>query len=154
MFASPGPNNYAVWFCVDVEHHVYGIIQPHRSGGPYSRADEQADYHWRELPQVACLSRHTRICRDKIRVCRDKIRLLSRQSFFRAIFFFFFATNIILSRQADFCRDKHVFVATRRVFCRDKTFLATNTPLSRQILSLHHFRRDKNDTCGRSCQRQ
>ena len=43
---------------------------------------------------------------------------------------------IFLSRQ-NFGRDKltFVFVATKHVFCRDKTFVTTNTRLSRQTLT-------------------
>ena len=35
-----------------------------------------------------------------------------------------------------FCRDTHVFVATKRVFCRDKSRLAAANVLSRQFLLL------------------
>ena len=60
----------------------------------------------------------------------------------------------VLSRQACFCRDKHLFVATKDVFClgksilvttnvlpRQKYFVATNILLSRQNLcrSKHTF---------------
>ena len=66
-------------------------------------------YHWRELPQVSCLSRQTRVCRDK---------------------HVFVATKVCLSRQT-FCRDKHIFVAASLLLsrqtcvCRDKTRLLT-----------------------------
>ena len=53
------------------------------------------------------------------------------------------ATNIIMSRQAYFCRDKHMFVATKHIFRRDKNMLvaaATNdtktASSSRRAISL------------------
>ena len=53
------------------------------------------------------------------RVCRDKHT--------------FVATSILLSRQAYFCRDKHI-LSRQAHFCRDKhTFVATSTLLSRQM---------------------
>ena len=47
----------------------------------------------------------------------------------------FVATNTCLSQQM-FCRDKHTFVATKDVFCRDKGFVATKLCLSRQRFCL------------------
>ena len=41
----------------------------------------------------------------------------------------FVATNLILSRQK-FCRNKHTFVATKDLFCRDKAFVATKIVLA------------------------
>ena len=66
--------------------------------------------------------------------CRDKntsfvaTKVLSRLTFCcdKA----FVAINIILSRQAYFCRDKHVFVVTD--ICRDKSFVAASLLVSRQ----------------------
>ena len=52
---------------------------------------------------------------------------------------YFAATKL----QAYFCRNKHEFVATKQVFCRDKTFVKTNTRLSRQIFVATKFCRDK-----------
>ena len=127
------------------------------------------------LPIIGGNCHNCHFCRHKsfVRVCRDKTR-----------FFFFFATkacysfvatNIcrdkcklvatkLLSRQADFCRDKHVF-------CLDKSMLfkyfqyTSNKVLSRQAYFCRNKRRilsrqkrvccdktcgDKNDTCGSS----
>ena len=82
-------------------------------------------------------------CRDK----HAKTRLLSRQKYACRYFFLFYffklykhvlylspnnsfvATNIILSRQK-FCRNKHIFVATKDLFCRDKAFVATKIVLA------------------------
>ena len=67
-----------------------------------------------------------------------------------------FVATEVLSWQAYFCRDKHVFVMTKRVFCHDKgfvvasillswrkSFVATNTCLLQQKWYLWQ---------GRSCQ--
>ena len=69
-------------------------------------------YHWRELPQVSFLSRQ-KFCaclsRQNPFFPRQKHAIiLSRQ--------IFVVTNVSLSRQTYFCRDKHVF-------CRDKSML-------------------------------
>ena len=82
------------------------------------------------------------LCRDKSmfaateRLSRQKL-CLSRQNIFVATKLLscqiFVATNTCLSRQM-FCRDKHTFVATKDVFCRNKSkfmFVATKV-LSRQ----------------------
>ena len=85
----------------------------------------QGFYHRRDLPLVSFLSRQntsfvvTKVC-------------LSWQ---------IFVATKVLSRQAYFCRDKHVFVTTKNVFCCDKKhvlswqkacFVVTNTYLSQQ----------------------
>ena len=82
----------------------------------------QAHKHWHKLPQVSFII--------------IKIRLLSRQKYTCRVKTFV-ATNI--------CRDKHTFVATKDVFCRntprvchDKTFVVTSfvvTKLCRTCLS-------------------
>ena len=59
----------------------------------------------------------TKVLSGQTRVCRDKTCILSRQNYV-CCNKTFVATNIILSRQAYLCRDKHVFVATN--ICRDK----------------------------------
>ena len=82
---------------------------------------ETVKYHWRELPHVLFLLRQN-FCKDKIMFVATN--LMSRQ--------IFVATNIILSRQAFFCPNKHVFVATKNFFCRDKSMLVATKPLSRQ----------------------
>ena len=66
-------------------------------------------------------------------------KVLSRQ--------IFVATNITLSRQK-FCRDKHTFVATKHVFCRNKSMLVNlfTKRLSRQayfVATKDVFFRDK-----------
>ena len=84
------------------------------------------------------LSRQTYFCRDKHNFCRDKSfattsLLLSRQTRFcpdrtrplsREKYAChdktFVLTNVILSRQR-LRRGKHIFVARKDVFCRDKT---------------------------------
>ena len=53
-------------------------------------------YHWRELPSVSFLWQ-TRVCRDKL---------------------VFVATNLCLSRQNIFCREKSLVAP--KIFCRDK----------------------------------
>ena len=100
-------------------------------------------YYWRELPQVSFLSRQTRVCRDKTPLsswqkyaCRDTY--FSRDNFFVATSLgrdkHNFVEPKLLSRHTYFCRDKHVFVATKYLFCHDKSMLvAKNTCLSRQI---------------------
>ena len=52
------------------------------------------------------------------------------------------------------CHKYHLFVATKHVFCRDKSILAAVKLLSRQNIFEGQIRvcRDKNDTCGRFCQ--
>ena len=85
-------------------------------------------------------------CRDKtviaINICRDKrncTKLLSRQAYFcrdkhvfcrdKTHLLYFFRDKNILSQQM-FCRGKHTFVATKHVFCRDKhVFVATKMVL-------------------------
>ena len=63
-------------------------------------------YHWRPLPQVKFLSQQTRVCHNNN---NNKI-----------------ATNTCLSRQ-NVCRDKHTFVTTRSMFCRDKCVYRNKT---------------------------
>ena len=66
----------------------------------------------------------------------------------------FVVTNIILLWQK-FCCNKHIFVMTKDVFCHDKhMFIVTNMCLSRQKFCgpMKKFCRDKNYTCGSSCQ--
>ena len=65
------------------------------------------------------------LCRDERRVCRDK-RFVSTSIFVSG-------RKTCLSRQK-ICFNKHICVATKDVFCRDKSMLvATNIFLSRQI---------------------
>ena len=99
------------------------------------------------------LSRQAYFCRDKHVLVVTK-HILSWQKYAFASFCHdksFVTTNIcsnkhnfvttkLLSRQAHFCRDKHVFVATKHIFCHNKSMLVTtklvttNTCLvSRQI---------------------
>ena len=62
-------------------------------------------------------------------------------------------TNV-LSRQTRDCRDNHVFVTTKHVFCRDKVmFVATNMCLSLQffVVSTSFFCRDKSFVCPTDC---
>ena len=71
-------------------------------------------------------SREIRVCREKKYACRNKIMSVATNICRDKSFV---ATNIILSRQ------KHTFVATRRVVTRETRVC-----------------RDKNDTCGSSHQ--
>ena len=68
-----------------------------------------------------CLSQQTYFCRNKsfvvTNICCDKHN--------------FTATNI-LSLQAYFCHDKHVFVSTKHIFCHDKSMLVATKLLSWQ----------------------
>ena len=120
-----------------------------------------------------CLSRHllrqTYFCRDKHVFAATKHVFCLDKSMFVATFccdkLTFVATNTCLPRrntsfvvskvclsrhllrQTYFCRDKHVYAATKHVFCRDKsmfvatfccdklTFVATNTCLPRRNTS-------------------
>ena len=90
-------------------------------------------YHWRELPQFKKkLSRQTfqNVFVATLRVfCSDKTRLFSRQKYDCRDESMIVATNTCrdkheratcLSRQK-FRHGKHIFVATKNVFCRDKT---------------------------------
>ena len=80
------------------------------------------DYQWRELSEVS--------------FCRR----LSRQKYaWRQNYVVFVATNTILLRQAYFCPEKHVFVATKLVFCLDKSMLVGTKHLSKKGV----FCRDK-----------
>ena len=114
--------------------------------------------------QVSFLSRQKKNCGDKTRLlsrqkyaCRDKIMFVAinicREKTFVATNIYrnkhnFVATSILLSRQklcfvfvAKKSRDKHII-------CQEKhIFVALNICLLRQ-----NFWRDKNDTCGTSCQ--
>ena len=119
--------------------------------------------HWWELPHIfwcnkrilaatTLLPQHNYVCRDKIFLLQQK--LLPWQNFYH---------------------DKHIFVATKDMFCCDKyvccdgsklvttkiIFVATKTCLSQQKLCRHKhtfvatkdvFCHDKNDTCGSSRQ--
>ena len=81
-----------------------------------SQNDTLLTYHWQELPQVSFF---VAICRDKSMLAATKH--LSRQNYVCR-------DKIILSRQIQtrVCHDKR-FVATKDVFCRDKSKLvATN----------------------------
>ena len=49
-----------------------------------------------------------------------------------------FVTTKLLSRQAYFCHDKHVFVATKHIFCHDKSMLL-HTFVATKVLSLQIF---------------
>ena len=105
-------------------------------------------YHWRELPQVSFLLRHmfvmtkhifcydkhafvaTKVCLLQQNFCHDKIvccdKYLSRQKFCCD-------KHICFSQQTLFYWDKHIFVETKDVFCRNKrTFVAINMCLSQQ----------------------
>jgi len=54
-----------------------------------------------------------------------------------------FVATKVLTRQTRVCRDKHVFVMTKHVFCRDKSkFVATKLSSWQNYVC-----RDKNDTC-------
>ena len=107
-------------------------------------------YHWGELPQVPFLSRQkfcrdkhvfvatkhvfvptkylsrqAYFCRDKKRVCRDKsklvvTKLLSRQNYVCRDKSIFAYAPPQKKEDVLYCRDKHVFVATR--VCRDKKY--------------------------------
>ena len=77
-------------------------------------------------------------CHDKTRLllqqkyaCRDKAFVMTKLCLSQQIFvqYIFVETNLILSWQAYFCCDKHMFVMTKHVFCRNE-----------------------NDTCGSSHQ--
>ena len=104
--------------------------QKEREGGSGEKRGENQDIY------LSRQTRHTRVCREKRMLVATKVllqqnifvvtKLFSRQIFVATNNFF--ATKV-LSRQAYFCRDKHVFVATKHIFCRDK-----------------------NDTCGSSRQ--
>ena len=72
---------------------------------------------------TTCLSRQKYACRDEF--CRDKSMLVV------------FVVTKLLSRQAYFCHDKHVFVETKYVFCRDKSMLVATKLLSRQAYFCH-----------------
>ena len=74
----------------------------------------QGFYHWRELPLVLFLSRQN-MSFVTTKVC------LSWQ---------IFAATKVLS-QAYLCRDKQVFVATKHIFCHDKSFEATKDTFCR-----------------------
>ena len=113
---------------MDVKHHVYiltCLLAPSLIIMPFDLSGRGAPCLQNTclLRQNTCLSRqNTSFVETKL--CRDML-------FFS---FFFVATNIIFSRQADFYRDKHVFVATKHVFCRDKhTFVATNVFVATNI---------------------
>ena len=132
------------------------------------------NYHWRDLPQISlqntsfvatkvCLPQQN-FCRDKNMFgatnifCRDKYlshetRVYRDKSFVTTSILLsrkktcFVATNTCFARQK-FCRDKHVFRATKiclSYFCRDKRRVLS-------CLSRQNFCRDKNDTCGSSRQ--
>ena len=62
------------------------------------------------------LSRQTRPLSGQKYACRDKFFVATKLCLLRQIFV---ATNKILSRQP-FCCDRHIFVATKDAFCRDK----------------------------------
>ena len=68
-------------------------------------------YHWRDLPQVSFLSRQKVMLLQQKYACRDKTFVAKTICLSRQIFFH---DNIILSRQAYFCRGK------RRVLSRQK----------------------------------
>ena len=80
------------------------VLILHEHSGPHSVSVHVYFYHWRELPQVSFLSRHT-FCRDK-HVFVTTNMCLSRQSVS------FVTTKVCLSRQ-NFCRDKVMFVVTK-----------------------------------------
>ena len=94
------------------------------------------------------------VCCDKIflwqNICQDKHTFVVTAFVTTDMFVTrksFVATNIILSWHM-FCCDKHTFVMAKDVLCCDKhVFVGTNTCLSQQKVC-----RDKNDTCGSSCQ--
>ena len=97
----------------------------------------------------------TKFCCDKTSFVMTKV-CLSRQNIFVATKLLsrqiFVAVNIVLSQQK-FYRDKHVFVTTKHIFCRDKvfkcyfccdkSFVATNTCINIILLRQTYFCRDK-----------
>ena len=122
--------------------HLFRIFNPFAApaspiSGPEKCTHRPANYHWRELPQESFLSRQKScgdkrvfvttkhvFCRDKSMlvlswqnyVCRDKRRVLSRQKRVCR------EKKQIMSRQ----KFKHTFVEIKDVFCRDKhVFVAT-----------------------------
>jgi len=78
-------------------------------------------YHWRELPQVAFLSRQAYFCRDKRRVLSRQTRVCCDKSIP--------VETKRLSRQTELCRDKYLSWQT---FCRNKNILLRQTIFSRQ----------------------
>ena len=72
---------------------------------------------------------HQYFCRDKCSVATNAC--LSRQT--------------ILSRQAYFYRDKHVFVTTIHVFCRDKSMLVANRTFVATFVATEIFCHDKHN---------
>ena len=72
------------------------------------------------------LSRQKYTCREKK---KKKKSFLYKHVLYLSPNNSFVATNLILSRQK-FCRNKHTFVATKDLFCRDKAFVATKIVLA------------------------
>ena len=147
--------------CIHLRRHMQRVIQ---SETPVSRRGEGSGV------SLVGAAASIIFCRDKkyARFCCDKIMFVARNMFVR--------TNILsqqnLSRQAYFCHDKHLFVVSKHVFCRDKSmqyryfcrgnsfvvtsilllqhktcFVTTNTCLSQQ-----NFCYNKNDTGSSSSQ--
>ena len=87
--------------------------------------------------KYACCDKH--VCQNKTfvatNICLDKHN---------------FVTTKVLLQQAYFCRDKHVFVATKVVFCCDKSMLVmTNFFFTTNMcLAWQTFCRIKKFTCG------
>ena len=102
----------------------------------------------------------TKICLPQQNICGDKIVFVANKTFV--------VLSRVLSRQAEFCRDKQNFVATKDAFCRDKNvFVAIKDVFCRDknvfvatkiCLSQQKFCRDKHtfvatkDNCGSSRQ--
>ena len=126
--------------------------------------NQDTDYHWWELPQLLFLSwqKFWKFCHDKhVFVatkhvfCRDKSMLIMTE-------LLLWQTHVCHAKYLScqmICQDKNIlsrqnydksFVAARILLLWQKTcFVTTNTCLSWQ-----NFCRDKNDTCGSSCQWQ
>ena len=104
-----------------------------RMWGQQAQGADEEQYRWRELPQVWFLSRQTRqntsFVATKVCLSRFFYFKLYKHMLYLSPNNSFVATNIILSRQK-FCRNKHIFVATKDLFCRDKAFVATKIVLA------------------------
>ena len=94
-------------------------------------------FHWRELPQVAFLSRRTRVLSPQKCVCLS-LAGAATSSIFVATNTCFVATKMCLSfiggscHKQHFCRDKHVFCRHKNVFVFHWRELPQAAFLSRQ----------------------
>ena len=109
------------------------------------------------------------LLRQTVFFCRDKTRVLSWQKYaccnktlvatkLRLLRQNIFVATKVLSQQTrlswhKFCRDKHTFVTTKDVFCRNEHICHKRHNLVKYVfVVIKHLSKKEEDICGNSCQ--